>query len=132
MFGLTASQFSVTVPDGLEGEVSFSKAYANYYKNGRVSSFALDMTCEVLQKHRTVKAKEIEILIPKVEGVLAAWGKELMRKRDQEGRGEFHGYPAATPEALEGHKTVSQYVANFFAAYLRQDSRESSVSVARS
>ena len=38
-----------------------------------------------------------------------------------EGRGEFHGYPAATPDALEGHKTVSQYVASFFAAYLNQD-----------
>jgi dienelactone hydrolase len=38
-----------------------------------------------------------------------------------EGRGEFHGYPAATPEGLEGHKVVSQYVANFFAAYLMQD-----------
>ncbi len=38
-----------------------------------------------------------------------------------EGRGEFHGYPAATPEGLKGHKVVSQYVANFFAAYLMQD-----------
>ncbi len=38
-----------------------------------------------------------------------------------EGRGEFHGYPAASPEGLKGHKVVSQYVANFFAAYLMQD-----------
>ena len=38
-----------------------------------------------------------------------------------QGRGEMHGYPAATPEALEGLKAVSQYVARFFAAYLTQD-----------
>jgi pimeloyl-ACP methyl ester carboxylesterase len=33
----------------------------------------------------------------------------------------YPGYPAATPEALEGHKAVSHYVANFFAAYLTGD-----------
>ena len=38
-----------------------------------------------------------------------------------EGRPQMHGYSAATPEALEGHKAVSQYVAHFFAAYLMQD-----------
>jgi tetratricopeptide (TPR) repeat protein len=39
-----------------------------------------------------------------------------------EGRNEMQWYyPAATPEALEGHKAVSHYVANFFAAYLKQD-----------
>jgi len=38
-----------------------------------------------------------------------------------EGRNEMQGYPAVTPEALEGHKAVSHYVANFFAAYLKQD-----------
>lgn len=38
-----------------------------------------------------------------------------------EGRSQMQGYPAATTEALEGHKAVSQYVANFFAAYLTQD-----------
>ena len=38
-----------------------------------------------------------------------------------EGRSEMQGYPAATPEALEGHRVVSQYIANFFAAYLTQD-----------
>ena len=38
-----------------------------------------------------------------------------------EGRNEMQGYSAATPEALEGHKAVSHYVANFFAAYLTQD-----------
>lgn len=86
MSGLMANKFSVTVPDGIEGEVSLSDAYANYYKNGGISSWALDMTCKALQKHRTVKAKEVEILIPKVEGVLAAWAKELARKRDQDAR----------------------------------------------
>ncbi len=38
-----------------------------------------------------------------------------------EGRNEMQGYPAATPEALEAHKAVSHYVANFFAAHLKQD-----------
>jgi predicted Zn-dependent protease len=38
-----------------------------------------------------------------------------------EGRNEMQGYSATTPEALEGHKAVSHYVANFFAAYLTQD-----------
>ena len=38
-----------------------------------------------------------------------------------EGRPEVRSYAAATPEALAGHKAVSHYVANFFAAYLKQD-----------
>ena len=38
-----------------------------------------------------------------------------------EGRRVMQGYSAATPEALEGHKAVIKYVANFFAAYLAGD-----------
>ena len=38
-----------------------------------------------------------------------------------EGRAVMQGYSASTPESLEGHKVVSQYVANFFAAYLTED-----------
>jgi dienelactone hydrolase len=39
-----------------------------------------------------------------------------------EGRRPMPGYWAAPePEAVEGYKAVSQYVANFFAAYLSQD-----------
>jgi len=33
----------------------------------------------------------------------------------------YPGYPAATPEALEGHKAVTQYIASLFAAYLSGD-----------
>ncbi len=40
-----------------------------------------------------------------------------------EGRSEMGGYwAAAESEDVEGHKAVSQYVANFFAAFLTQDS----------
>jgi hypothetical protein len=40
-----------------------------------------------------------------------------------EGRSAMLGYWApAEPDAVEGHKTVSRYVVNFFAAFLNQDS----------
>ncbi len=39
-----------------------------------------------------------------------------------EGRSEMFLYwNAAKPEALEGHKAVSRYIANFFAAFLTED-----------
>ncbi len=39
-----------------------------------------------------------------------------------EGRSEMVGYWAAPePEAVEGHKAVSRYISNFFAAFLTQD-----------
>jgi hypothetical protein len=39
-----------------------------------------------------------------------------------EGRSAIRRYwEEAEPEAVEGHKTVSRYIANFFAAYLMQD-----------
>jgi len=40
-----------------------------------------------------------------------------------ESRSPMRGYWGATePQAVEGHKTVSRYISNFFAAYLMQDS----------
>jgi pimeloyl-ACP methyl ester carboxylesterase len=39
-----------------------------------------------------------------------------------ESRSDMRGYwAAAEPEAVEGHKTVSRYIANFFAAFLTED-----------
>lgn len=39
-----------------------------------------------------------------------------------EGRREMIGYwGAAEPEAVQGHKAVSRYISNFFAAFLTQD-----------
>ncbi len=50
-----------------------------------------------------------------------------------EGRSEMVGYwAAADPQAVEAHKAVSRYIANFFAPFLMQDPESLAFLFARS
>ena len=58
--------FSGPGTEFLDEYVTISEVYGNYTQAGNLSSYAVDIVCDLLNVHRTIKSKEIDVLESKL------------------------------------------------------------------
>ena len=79
---MTTYEFSVLIPELLEGKIDSSEGYANYSSSGKVTSFGMDLTFDELQLSKSCRSRDVHLLSAKINDTLLSWEVRYKRHLD--------------------------------------------------
>lgn len=75
-------KINFNVPTELAEKIKFSKIYQNYTAAGKPSSFGIDLTLTQLDLSKSIRSRDIDLLVGKIEATIKAWHRQYQRHID--------------------------------------------------